>query len=205
MSSTEMMESRAIDSFFSRIVGMIPQSLYRHTLSEDQNAVDTEEGNSKYFKHRKLPLTANERKQNSKKNMLEKYSVEMDEDGNNGNNDEEGEEEDQVEEGDEQATENKSSSNEGMDGLRERLQVRRGRCCLALSAASLRELLSLLRCTSLSAAQLSALRLLQRCLTSRAGQPSALRLHQRCLTSRAGQPSALRLHQCCLTSRAGQP
>jgi hypothetical protein len=51
MSEVVEMDSKAIDSFFSRIVGMIPLSLYRHTLSEDQNAADDmREGNSKYFK-----------------------------------------------------------------------------------------------------------------------------------------------------------
>ena len=51
MSEIVEMDSKAIDSFFSRIVGMIPLSLYRHTLSEDQNAADDmREGNSKYFK-----------------------------------------------------------------------------------------------------------------------------------------------------------
>jgi len=51
MGEVAEMDSKAIDSFFSRIVGMIPLSLYRHTLSEEQNAADEiKEGNSKYFK-----------------------------------------------------------------------------------------------------------------------------------------------------------
>lgn len=61
MSEVAEMDSKAIDSFFSRIVGMIPLSLYRHTLSEEQNAADDmKEGNSKYFKVVACPCRCDE-------------------------------------------------------------------------------------------------------------------------------------------------
>jgi hypothetical protein len=62
---------RRIDSFFSQIVSIIPQELYRHHESS-QSELSTE--NSKYFKHRKVALKADEKKLATKKKLSLKYS-----------------------------------------------------------------------------------------------------------------------------------
>jgi hypothetical protein len=61
----------ANEDFFARIVALIPQELYRHT-DESSAAV----GNTKYFKHRKVALTADEKKSISLIKKREKYTVE---------------------------------------------------------------------------------------------------------------------------------
>ena len=67
----------ANEDFFARIVALIPQELYRHT--DDSS---TEVGNAKYFKHRKVALTADEKKRLSLIKKREKYTVD-----NSGGND----------------------------------------------------------------------------------------------------------------------
>ena len=63
-----MESTKVIDSFFNSLVDMIPVALYRHT--EQESGLDAD----KYHKHRKLPLTVDERKSASKKKIAEKYS-----------------------------------------------------------------------------------------------------------------------------------
>lgn len=58
------------DQFFTRIINMIPAELYRHSLSEDGDGAI----NTKYYKHRKLPLTPDEKKLLSKQKIAEKYA-----------------------------------------------------------------------------------------------------------------------------------
>lgn len=69
------------DHFFQRCIDMIPSELYKHTDSltgyQDSDNEDREqEANSKYYKHRKQPLTADERKIKSQENKKRKYSSE---------------------------------------------------------------------------------------------------------------------------------
>lgn len=79
------MDSTSADLFFTSLVDMIPVTLYRHTQSEaaETNTAIAEESNSKYFKHRKLPLTVDERKAVSKRKITEKYSNQEDDDTSN--------------------------------------------------------------------------------------------------------------------------
>jgi hypothetical protein len=68
-----MMDSIASnDLYFSRIVAMIPQELYKH--SEDA-ATEAAGINAKYFKHRRVPLAADEKKIVSTLKKKEKYGV----------------------------------------------------------------------------------------------------------------------------------
>jgi hypothetical protein len=62
--------ARSHDAFFTRIIDMIPADLYKHSASAD---ADNEE-NTKYYKHRKLPLTVDEKKRIGKQKVAEKYS-----------------------------------------------------------------------------------------------------------------------------------
>jgi hypothetical protein len=57
------------DDFFRSIINIIPQDLYQNKDDE------LNQTSSKYFKHRQLPLTANERKQNSKKRKSLAYGA----------------------------------------------------------------------------------------------------------------------------------
>jgi hypothetical protein len=70
-SSSSSSSIEATDSFFSRMISMIPRELYTHNGS-DSNA---EENNSKYYKHRKVPLAPDEKKLASKKKLQSKYGV----------------------------------------------------------------------------------------------------------------------------------
>eukprot|EP00596_Hydrurales_sp_CCMP1899_P007184 CAMPEP_0119048516 /NCGR_PEP_ID=MMETSP1177-20130426/59340_1 /TAXON_ID=2985 /ORGANISM="Ochromonas sp, Strain CCMP1899" /LENGTH=376 /DNA_ID=CAMNT_0007024511 /DNA_START=67 /DNA_END=1197 /DNA_ORIENTATION=+ len=116
------------DSFFSRIIGMISTDLYKH-LETDQD----EDNNSKYYKHKKTPLAADEKKIASSKKRKAKYSVEGEE-AEEGDEDEEGEgEETHMEVTDSELTtdhdgadadEGEGSSSADLDDLRQRLQRR---------------------------------------------------------------------------------
>jgi hypothetical protein len=75
------------DSFFSRIIGMISTDLYKHLETGDAD----EENNSKYYKHKKAPLAADEKKIASSKKRKLKYSVDG-EQAESGDEDGEGEE-----------------------------------------------------------------------------------------------------------------
>ena len=57
------------DAFFQRIIDMIPSDLYKTA------DIDEEEMNSRYFKHRQVPLAPHEKKVLSKKKRDEKYST----------------------------------------------------------------------------------------------------------------------------------
>ena len=59
---------RANDVFFGQLISLIPADLYRHTAS------DPEVTQGMYYKHRKLPLQASEKKLLSQKNRLERYN-----------------------------------------------------------------------------------------------------------------------------------
>ena len=56
------------DLFFSRIIGMIPRELYGVNDNESNNA-----DNSKYYKHRKVPLAPDEKKLASKRKLQIAY------------------------------------------------------------------------------------------------------------------------------------
>jgi hypothetical protein len=77
------------DRFFHSFIQIIPTELYKHTETmtgyredeDDSAASESEENtesnlNSKYYKHRKQPLTADERKIKSQENKKRKYSSE---------------------------------------------------------------------------------------------------------------------------------
>lgn len=70
-SSATIESIRRIDGFFSRIVSIIPQELYKHHESS-QSEISNE--NSKYFKHRKVALKPDEKKMATKKKLSMKYS-----------------------------------------------------------------------------------------------------------------------------------
>ena len=59
------------DIFFSRIIGMIPRELYGVNDSESNPA-----DNSKYYKHRKVPLAPDEKKLASKRKLQTAYGSE---------------------------------------------------------------------------------------------------------------------------------
>ena len=59
------------DSFFSRIIDMIPRDLYRPVEEEDEEVL-----NKRYHKHRKMPLQTDERKALSKKRLKDIYEPE---------------------------------------------------------------------------------------------------------------------------------
>ena len=80
------------DLFFSRIIAMISTDLYKH--SNDSAA--SEEENSKFYKHKKVALGADEKKIASSKKRLLKYSVSNE--NTEGDADEDNEEEDETEE-----------------------------------------------------------------------------------------------------------
>lgn len=71
------------DHHFHRLIQLIPHELYKHTASltgyhddsENEEQVN-DAANSKYYKHRKQPLTADERKIKSIENKKRKYSSE---------------------------------------------------------------------------------------------------------------------------------
>lgn len=82
------------DRFFTRLVNLIPTDLYNHTESMTGNknshapevvensvikANDGEEGNSKYFKHKKQPLAADEKKLLRQERKKRKYEPDQDE------------------------------------------------------------------------------------------------------------------------------
>jgi hypothetical protein len=69
------------DHFFQRCIDMIPTELYKHTETltgyrEDDDEQPETESSNKFYKHRKLPLTADERKTKSQENKKRKYSSE---------------------------------------------------------------------------------------------------------------------------------
>ena len=55
------------DAFFGRIIGMIPREMYK--------PVEEEEFESKYYKHKKVPLPQDVKKTISKRKKEEKYSM----------------------------------------------------------------------------------------------------------------------------------
>jgi hypothetical protein len=57
------------DAFFQKFIDIIPKEIYEND--------DTIEINTKYYKHRKVPLTADEKKVLSKKRLKEKYRNSM--------------------------------------------------------------------------------------------------------------------------------
>lgn len=82
------------DRFFTRLVNLIPTDLYNHTESMTGNknihvpevvensvfkANDGEEGNNKYFKHKKQPLAADEKKLLRQERKKRKYEPDQDE------------------------------------------------------------------------------------------------------------------------------
>ena len=115
------------DLFFTRIIAMISTDLYKH--SNDSAA--SEEENSKYYKHKKLALSADEKKIASSKKRQLKYSVSSentetvadadDETYEGSSNIEMTEETDEAVGTDDQA---EVSSSTNLDDLRRRLQSR---------------------------------------------------------------------------------
>ena len=73
------------NNFFQHIIHLIPKDLYKsqpdsgdtdedeEDLIENQNKVSLDGKSSKYFKHRKLPLSVDDRKLMSKQAKKEKY------------------------------------------------------------------------------------------------------------------------------------
>ena len=59
------------DSFFARIIEMIPRDLYKPAEEEDEEVL-----NKRYHKHRKMPLQTDERKALSKKRLKDIYEPE---------------------------------------------------------------------------------------------------------------------------------
>ncbi len=71
MSDSVMDSIININSFFVQIIDMIPRDLYKASEEKDE---DDEIHNTKYYKHRKLPLSVEERKLASAQNLKEKYA-----------------------------------------------------------------------------------------------------------------------------------
>ena len=67
-SSSTLSNIERNDLFFSRIIGMIPRELYGVNDNESNNA-----DNSKYYKHRKVPLAPDEKKLASKRKLQIAY------------------------------------------------------------------------------------------------------------------------------------
>ena len=57
------------DKFFGLFINMIPKEIYRGSEEQDDLV------NPRYFKHRKEPLTLNEKKLLSRKRKIEKYNL----------------------------------------------------------------------------------------------------------------------------------
>jgi hypothetical protein len=60
------------DAAFSRIISMISGDVYDTSVDNSEEAIQND--GSRYFKHKKIPLSANDRKQISKKKKREIYS-----------------------------------------------------------------------------------------------------------------------------------
>jgi len=115
------------DEFFGWVVGLIPRDLYSRSAEDEDNGQD-----SKYYKHRKVPLKPEEKKLISKAKKEKIYSrnsqdsEEIDAiageaaDEPNGDTNEDG----NVEEMDVDASFNNPGSSNSMESLRERLQLR---------------------------------------------------------------------------------
>jgi|LauGreDrversion2_3_1035106.scaffolds.fasta_scaffold08950_3 60S ribosome biogenesis protein Rrp14 len=115
------------NDFFVRIITLIPSDLYAERGIKDEDGEDDDADdvavvnvNSKYFKHRKQPLSADDRKLMSKQAKREKYkSLGMSQQSATQT------EVDVEDESDKYSEENgkEAYSNHALDTLRERLQV----------------------------------------------------------------------------------
>ena len=69
-SNLSLMDSlKSHNKFFQMFIEMIPKEIYRGNEEDDELV------NPRYFKHRKEPLTLDEKKLMSRKRKLEKYSL----------------------------------------------------------------------------------------------------------------------------------
>ena len=113
------------DAFFGRIISMIPKELYKH-----DEEVETA---SKYYKHKKMALSTDEKKRISKKKKEEKYGVTDSGfgDNNDAENSDDGDKEDTESVGDDEGNGNGDAKGKGNSyeddkfaTLRERLQAK---------------------------------------------------------------------------------
>ena len=140
-SSSSLSNIERNDLFFSRIISMIPRELYGVNDSESNNA-----DNSKYYKHRKVPLAPDEKKLASKRKLQTAYGSDsiaevsqQDDDAEDAMDVDQHEDEHDVMPIDNSKDSNNISETEtpsALDDLRHRLQVCRHSHSLSLAVSS---------------------------------------------------------------------